>query len=79
MKGTACITIDDCLRLPAQALVTIGDNTCCFVLCDNVLEERIVETGLNDGDLVTIENGIEEGELVIKNPRDVIRRHEGNK
>jgi multidrug efflux pump subunit AcrA (membrane-fusion protein) len=73
MKGNVTI-VADCLRLPSRSLLDFGDEIHCFVLNGTHLEERIVETGLVDGDFVEIHKGLTEGDLIVSDPREAIAR-----
>jgi HlyD family secretion protein len=55
-------TLKDAPRIPTTALF---QNNRVFVVVDDVLEEREIETGLRNWDFVEVRSGLEEGEVVV--------------
>ena len=55
------------VMIPASAVKTVGDNSQVFVIKDGVAEERQVQLGLLENDLIEIKQGVQEGETVATN------------
>ena len=64
----------DVLRLPVHSILELGDETFCYVKAASGLEKRRIETGLNNHRFVEVCAGLQEGELVIENPRMLAQR-----
>ncbi len=52
------------VMVPASAIRTEGDNSKVFVIKDGVAEERQVQIGLLENDVIEIKQGVQEGETV---------------
>jgi len=59
------------LRVPTQAVVSDGTQRFCFVKLEKKIELRQLEIGLSDGSYVEVIRGLQEGESVIANPRNL--------
>jgi hypothetical protein len=62
------------LRLPKAAILSEGKQKFCFVKHDKKIERREVEIGLSDDSYVEVIRGLQEGESVIANPKELARR-----
>ena len=51
--------------IPRAALTQIGDQQIIYVVEKGVVQQRVVETGLSDGEKVEIVSGLEPGEMVV--------------
>jgi membrane fusion protein (multidrug efflux system) len=58
--------------VPRSALKTDGDTTRLFAVVERHVEERIVQTGPADGDVVGVLNGVSPGERVVARPTDQV-------
>jgi hypothetical protein len=65
---------DGVLRLPVHALLEVGGEKFCYVKNDRGVEGRVLQTGLNNSRFVEVRQGLEEGELVVQNPRTLAER-----
>lgn len=52
------------VMIPASAVKTVGDNNKVFVIKDGVAEERQVQLGLLENNLIEIKQGVQENETV---------------
>ena len=59
---------DDTVYVPVQAVLRVGGKHAVFVLKDGSIEERNVEVGLDDNNMIRIASGLEEGEIVLMAP-----------
>ena len=50
--------------VPAAAIKAEGDNNKVYVIKDGVAHERLVQTGLLEGDMIQIKQGVQEGEVL---------------
>ena len=50
--------------VPVQAVMRVGGQPTVFIAGNGALEERAVETGLDNGRMIHIKNGLQPGELV---------------
>ena len=57
--------LEDVHYVPVQSIFLDGGETIAFVKLDGRVETREVEVGLDDGKLVEVKSGLEEGELVL--------------
>jgi hypothetical protein len=62
------------LRVPTQAVLSDGTQRFCFVKLEKKIELRQLEIGLSDGSYVEVIRGLQEGESVIANPRNLAPR-----
>lgn len=64
--------IEDTIAVPIQAVLEVEDDAWCFVVKeDGQIERRKVELGADNDKLVQIVAGLQEGEQVVLNPRDL--------
>jgi len=56
---------EDTLVIQKEALVTRGSDKALYIVKNNVVEERKVKTGIEEGDLVEITDGLKEGEKFV--------------
>lgn len=61
------------LMIPARAVVTVAGLTKVFVIENGKATERIVKTGLTDGDLIEIVEGVTAGETVATSNLDKLQ------
>jgi len=59
---------DDVVYVPVQAVISVDGEPTVYVLEDGAPVARTVKTGLDNNRMICIEEGIEEGELVLMNP-----------
>ncbi len=50
--------------IPASAVRVDGDRNIVFVIKDGVANERLVQTGLLENDMIEIKQGVQENEVV---------------
>jgi RND family efflux transporter MFP subunit len=62
------------VMIPARAVVTVAGLTKVFVIENGKAAERIVKTGVTDGDLIEIIEGVKEGETVATNNADKLQQ-----
>ncbi|MFL6373223.1 MAG: efflux RND transporter periplasmic adaptor subunit [Pyrinomonadaceae bacterium] len=55
---------ENAVMVPASAVKAEGDNNKVYVIKDGVAHERLVQTGLLEGDMIQIKQGLQEGELI---------------
>lgn len=60
---------EDCLQVPIQAVISVGEKFVAYVLTPNGPKLRNVELGRTNDMAVEIASGLEPGEKVILNPR----------
>lgn len=66
--------LQDVTRVPTSAVVQSGSSYYCWVIEGNKApEKREIEIGMTDGDYVEIVEGVEVGETVMRNPRNVMQ------
>lgn len=58
------------LAVPFSAVVKEGDKQFVYILKDNVLEKREIETGLVGEEYVEVKKGVKKNELVIVSPSE---------
>lgn len=58
----------DAVYVPVQAVLRIGGKPTLFVVKDGSIEERQVEVGLDDNNVIRIISGLAEGEVVLMAP-----------
>ncbi len=64
--------LEDVLSVPIQAVIDVGGVSWCFVAQPSgAVERRRVEVGVSNDKFVQIVKGLEEGEQVVLNPRDL--------
>ncbi len=64
--------IEDTIAVPIQAVLEVDDQAWCFVVdAQGRIERRKVELGADNDKLVQILSGLEEGEQIVLNPRDL--------
>ena len=56
--------LEEVVYVPVQAVLRVGGQPTVFVTGNGALEERAVETGLDNGRMIHIKNGLRPGELV---------------
>jgi multidrug efflux pump subunit AcrA (membrane-fusion protein) len=79
MSAEVTIIVDESrgvLRLPLQAMLLDGNEKVCYVKTGNEIQERRLVTGLADQAWVEIRKGLQEGDLVLLNPRALLE-HKG--
>jgi HlyD family secretion protein len=59
---------DDAVYVPVQTVINVGGNPTVYVLEDGAPVARTVKTGLDNNRMICIEEGLEEGELVLMKP-----------
>jgi HlyD family secretion protein len=59
---------DDTVYVPVQSVLRVGGKHTVFVLKNGEIEERNVEVGLDDNNMIRIGSGLEEGEVVLMTP-----------
>ena len=64
----------NCLRVPSSALLGKGKDAFCYVLAEKELHARKVTVGISDGKLTEIQDGLKEGESILRNPRAVVEQ-----
>ncbi len=74
MSAQAAIALGELPRIPASAVLGKGKESFCYVLVDKELRVRKVTVGISDGKLTEIQDGLKEGESVLRNPRAVVER-----
>lgn len=62
------------LRLRTTAILSDGKQKFCFVKRDKEIEQRELEIGLSDDSYTEVNRGLQEGESVIANPKELARR-----
>jgi HlyD family secretion protein len=62
---------DKVVRLPVHSVLEVGGEKFCYVKNGGDIERRVLETGLNNNWFIEIRHGLEEGELVVQNPRQL--------
>lgn len=62
------------VMVPARAVVTVAGLTKLFVIENGKAAERIVKTGVTDGDLIEIIEGVKEGEIVAISNADKLQQ-----
>jgi len=60
------------LRVPARALLRVGDRWAVFAIRDGRARQTFVELGETDGSLTVVARGLAEGDVVIAQPTDAI-------
>ncbi len=60
--------------IPARAVITAAGQSKVFVIENGKAAERIVKTGLTDGDLIEIIEGVKEGEVVATSNADRLQQ-----
>jgi HlyD family secretion protein len=58
----------DAVYVPIQAVLRVGGKPTVFVVKDGSIEERQVEVGLDDNNVIRIVSGLKEGEVVLMTP-----------
>lgn len=61
-------TRSDVILVPLSSVFEYQEKDCVFVVADEKAVLRTVEKGMQDEEFVEIQNGLEEGELVLKSP-----------
>lgn len=67
-EGRLALGDEPAVTVPAAALRSEGNTRKVFVVRDNRIEERLVETGESKGDVIEIRRGVEKGEQVVITP-----------
>jgi RND family efflux transporter MFP subunit len=62
------------LRVPGSALLGTGRDTICYVKAGEEVQERQVIAGLRDNAFVEIQQGLKEGEQVLRDPRALAKQ-----
>jgi RND family efflux transporter MFP subunit len=55
---------ENAVMIPASAIKADGDTNKIYVIKDGVAHERLIQTGLLEGDTIQIKQGLQEGEVV---------------
>jgi RND family efflux transporter MFP subunit len=55
---------ENAVMVPVSAVKAEGDTNKVYVIKDGVAHERLVQTGLLEGDVIQIKQGLQEGELI---------------
>jgi RND family efflux transporter MFP subunit len=58
------------VMIPASAVRTDGENNKVFVIKDGVAEERQVQLGLLENQMIEVKQGVQEGEMIATNNLD---------
>jgi RND family efflux transporter MFP subunit len=58
--------------VPKTALRKDGETLRAFAIVNNHLEERVVQTGITDGDKIAILNGLKAGDKIVAQPTDAM-------
>jgi multidrug resistance efflux pump len=77
MSAEVRIVLDErtgVVQVPAQAVVSVGGERLCFVKTADGIEERRVAPGVSSDLAVEIKEGLKEGDLILRNPRALLRR-----
>jgi hypothetical protein len=72
MNGAAVLVSEqhaDVLAVPSRAIRRLGEELVVDVMVDDVAEARTIKTGLTDGEMTEVTDGLEEGELVVVGTR----------
>ena len=76
MYAEVSITTDqvaDCLVVPVDAITYRTDEQIVMVVVDGKAEERVIETGVNDGDYYVVTEGLAAGdEVIVKGNVDLV-------
>ncbi len=59
---------EDVVYVPVWAVLRVGGEHTVFIVKDGAIEERKVETGLDDNNMIRIVSGLEDGEVVLMTP-----------
>jgi hypothetical protein len=59
---------EDAVYIPVQAVLRVAGKPTVFVIKDGAIEERQVEVGLDDNNVIRIISGLAEGEVVLMTP-----------
>jgi HlyD family secretion protein len=59
---------DDVVYIPVQAVISVGGEPTVYVVENGAPVARTVKTGLDNNRMICIEEGLEEGELVLMSP-----------
>ncbi|HUV64755.1 MAG TPA: efflux RND transporter periplasmic adaptor subunit [Sedimentisphaerales bacterium] len=59
---------EDALYVPVQAVLRVAGKPTVFIVKDGSVEERQVEVGLDDNNVIRIISGLDEGEIVLMTP-----------
>lgn len=62
----------DVLIIPMSGMNYSSDGIFCYILADNVIEKRVIETGISDDEYVQVLSGLSEGDKVVTNVTGVI-------
>ena len=60
---------DDVLQVPVQAVLTVAARQFAFVVKDKTVERREVKVGATNDRTVEVFDGLQEGEVIVMNPR----------
>ncbi len=77
MSAEVRIVLDEragVVQVPAQAVLSVGRERLCFVKTADGVEERRVVPGVSSDLAVEIKEGLKEGDLILRDPRAVLRR-----
>lgn len=56
---------ENAVMVPATAIKTTGDISSVFIVKDGAAREQFVQTGLLEGDLIQIKQGVTEGDVIV--------------
>lgn len=73
MNGSAVLVTEqrvDVLAVPSRAIRRLGGNLTVDVMVNGVAEPRVIKTGLTDGEMTEVTEGLEEGDLVVVGTRE---------
>jgi multidrug resistance efflux pump len=76
MSAQVTIVVDErtgVVQVPVQAVLSVRRAPVCFVKTANGIEERDVVLGVSSDFAVEIKEGLKEGDLILRNPRAVLR------
>jgi HlyD family secretion protein len=59
---------EDAVYVPVQAVLRVAGEHTLYVVRDGAIEERKVEVGLDDNNMIRIISGLDEGEVVLMTP-----------
>jgi hypothetical protein len=72
MNGAAILVSEqraDVLAVPSRAIRRLGEELVVDVMVQGVAEARTIKTGLTDGEMTEVTEGLAEGELVVVGSR----------
>jgi multidrug efflux pump subunit AcrA (membrane-fusion protein) len=77
MSAEVTIFVDErenVLRIPIHAVLEVAGEKFCYVKVGQQIEKRVLDTGLNNNRFVEVRKGLNDGDLVVQNPRPLAER-----